>query len=242
MLKRYLPYILMAVALILGIFIHFWASFDHPDSYEIGGFEYISQPDGITCGPTSGLMVLKHYGKDATLEDIKKEAKTQWFNYKGEPVGMTSPDYLAKSLTRLGLPCKQMHGDIRMIKHFISKKRPVIVLVRSGPTTWHYMVAIGYTPDEMVFAEPGSGGRFVTTTQQFEDCWRFKSDMHGRSIKTTCPICGGSGKMFDMDFGPINRCDLCGGTGEQPDYLRNLLLSADVYPNTMIVPGVHIEE
>lgn len=240
-MKKYLKYILAAVVLAGMIVPWLFENYDHPVAHEVNNIEYIEQPDDITCGPTSALMVLKRYGKNVTLDQVKAEAKTQWFTYQGKPIGMTSPDYLARSMTKLGVPSRMRPGTTAKVKHFVSKNRPVIVLVRSSNLTWHYVVVIGYDEHKIVVADPSRGARREMPIQDFESCWAFTTDMDGVPVTNPCGVCAGSGKVFTLDLGPVFLCDVCGGSGRQPDYVGSLLRTADVYPNTMIVPSIHTD-
>lgn len=243
-MRKYLTYILAAVVLAGIIVPWLFEKYDYPPSHEVKNIEYIEQPDDITCGPTSALMVLRRYGKSATLDQVKAEAKTQWFTFHGKPVGMTSPDYVARAMTKLGVPCvmRQGSGTTAKVKHFVSQNRPVIVLVRSSPTTWHFVVVVGYDDNKIVVADPSRGARREMPLQDFESCWAFTTDMDGVPVTSPCGVCAGSGKIFAIDLGPVFVCDVCGGSGRQPDYVGGLIRTADVYPNTMIIPSIHIED
>lgn len=241
-MKKYLTYILAAVVLAGMIVPWLFENYDYPPSHEVKNIEYVEQPDDITCGPTSALMVLRRYGKDVTLDQVKAESKTQWFSYHGKPIGMTSPDYVARSMTKLGVPSRMRPGTMGKLKHYVSKNRPVIVLVRSSNLTWHYVAVIGYDEHKIVVADPSRGARREMPLQDFESCWKFTTDMDGVPVASPCSTCAGSGKIFRLDFGPVFVCDVCAGTGRQPDYVGALLRTADVYPNTMVVPSIDIED
>lgn len=177
-MRKYLL-ISVVVTTILAFVWAFNFPFNHPPSYEVDGFEYIEQPDNITCGPTSTLMLLKRYGKDYTLDEVKDSTKTQWLTYNDQPIGMTSPEYLPIAMTKMGLPSLMLRGDLKRLKYYISQRRPVIVLLRSGELTWHYVVVIGYTEDVIVVADPGWGQRVEMPVENFLGSWSFKTDMRG---------------------------------------------------------------
>jgi predicted double-glycine peptidase len=210
---------------------------EHPPSHKIDGFELISQPDDITCGPTSTLMLLRRYKKNPKFEEVESLTRTKWFEYKGEPVGMTSPDYISVALRKCGVNSRLRRGNIDSLKHYISQDRPCIVLVRSSNTTWHYMVATGYSEKVMLFADPAIGNVRVLTLKDFLGSWNFLTDMDGNDVVGKCSLCGGTGKWMNMPLGPLSRCELCGGTGRKLDFLSSILRAADVYPWTMIVPN-----
>jgi len=236
--------ILLVTLIITTVAAFIWGinwQYSHPESYEVGGFQYIEQPDGITCGPTSVTMLLKRYGKEVTLDEVKKQTKTEWLEYHGEPIGMTSPEYLPIALKHFGIDAKMLRGDLERLKYFVSQDRPPIVLLRSGDTTWHYVVVIGYTSDTIITADPASGSREVMKVEHFQGAWDFKTTMSGRSVVQKCERCGGTGRWLDFDLGPLSRCEFCDGTGISPDTLVMLLKTAEVHPRTMIVPRIHTE-
>tara|TARA_Y100000034_G_scaffold43496_3_gene53075 strand:- start:8202 stop:8834 length:633 start_codon:yes stop_codon:yes gene_type:complete len=156
----------------------------NPEKHSIEDFPLVEQPDQITCGPTSALMLLKYYGNDTiTLEEVKAKSKTHWFDYGGSPIGMTAPDVLAGALAQLGLPCEMMKGSFSNLHYFISKNRPCIVLVRSGEYTWHYVVAIGYDKKCVTVADPGWGKKRFLDRDDFGGAWEFSTDMNGTVSK-----------------------------------------------------------
>lgn len=236
--KQLAKWIMPVVATTLLLAYWFCASnqYDHPETHQIEFTTLVSQPDGITCGPTSTTMVLKRYGKDVKLDDVKAKTKTEWFKYGRQPIGMTSPDMISVAMREFGVPAKMRHGTIKELKYFVSTNRPVIVLVRSGQTTWHYIVIVGYTKDDLTTADPGSGQIEKISLKNFQGAWDFTTDMHGNSTVATCRFCKGSGKVTNIDAGPLTTCPLCEGKGTSPDVLSSLLQVAEVYPKTMIVP------
>jgi hypothetical protein len=209
---------------------------DHPEAYDIHWTEYTVQPDDITCGPTSVYMVLRQYGKRPEFEDVEKATKTKWFMHKGQPIGMTSPEYISVAMNHFGVPARKKYLTFDQLKYHISKDRPVIVLVRSGTMTWHYIVVTGYDTENVTAADPAWGGPRVLPVNDFIKSWNFISDLHGVPIITPCSWCGGSGKWFKADLGPLSVCSFCDGSGVMPDFLGGALRNADVYPMTAIVP------
>jgi len=238
---------MLAAAAILSIYL-FWniGNHEYPSSCELD-FVFIEQPDQITCGPTSATMLLKSYGIDASLEDVKNKTKTEWFKYDGNSIGMTSPEYIPIALKSYGLSARKTRGSLRKVKSLVSQGKPVIVLLRSGLKTWHYVAVIGYDrmptpdPDEyielVVVADPGYGARRQMTAEVFMGSWDFSTNMKGKSMEQKCGVCKGTGKWTESNFGPLSSCEMCSGTGVGTDVLVELLRAAEVYPQTMIVPS-----
>lgn len=238
-MKKKALLILCVVAVASFVLYEFLKPYPHPVAYEIKDFKFLEQPDQITCGPTSATMLLQSYGKDVSLEDVKSVTKTQWFKWKGESIGMTSPDMIAVALNHFGVKSKMRRGDLDQIKHYVSLGRPPVVLVRSGSVYWHYVVVIGYNESEIIIADPGSGKREVMPVEHFLGSWSFKTDMNGKDMTITCNTCNGTGRWMDFDLGPLSRCEVCDGSGRSPDMLVFLLRVGEVYSNTMIVPSIN---
>jgi len=232
-LKKYvLPLILL---ILLGGLFSFQklSQTPAPPKHTIVGFEnyVMEQPDGITCGPTSATMLLHYYSKDVTLDEVKKEALTEWIRFKdGTNFGMTAPDALRVAIHKKGVEARVRRGNIGELKRYVSQNKPVIVLVRSSNTTWHYCVVVGYNEDEVMLADPGYGFIRAINTDRFINCWKFTHDMNGNKCNFECPACGGSGKYFG-----IIQCDICSGKGTL-DPMVLALRAADIHSNTMIVP------
>ncbi len=231
---------MLATCLLASIFSKQIWSYD--PSYEIQGFHYVEQPDGITCGPTSALMLLTRYGKEVTLDQVKEKTITKWFSYDGHDIGMTSPDMIPVALKNFGVPASTKYGNLEKLKYYINQRRPPMVLVRSGYWTWHWIVVIGYDEQNIIVADPGSGIRRVMPSAAFVGAWTFNTDMRGDRMAGACQACGGDGQWLPFEAGPLNRCELCQGTGFKDDLLILALRLAEVHARTMIVPDRPLPE
>lgn len=239
MQKRLRKWVMPIVATIL--LFSCWFSQDnlrhsYPEVSLIAFTILLKQPDSITCGPASTTMVLNRYGIDVELDEVKIKTKTEWFQYGRNPIGMTTPDFICSAMDSFGIPVKSKRGSIDELKYFISSGRPVIVLIRSGQTTWHYVVVVGYTKDAIVIANPSSGEIEMMKIENFMGSWNFTSNMKGVSIVPKCEFCKGDGKITDINVGPLTTCPLCEGRGILPDVLVSFLKLVEIYPKTMIVP------
>lgn len=232
--------IFACLAAILAISNH-WTHTPSVTTFEIRGFEFIPQPDDITCGPTSTLMVLRRFGKHPKFDQIEEQTKTKWFVHDGNPVGMTSPDLIAVAMKHFGVRARLEHLTFDGLRYHVSLKRPVIVLLRSGKTTWHYVVVIGFDPEKIIIADPGSGTRRQINIKSFCSAWNFSTDMEGNSVFDLCPLCNGTGHWLSWNLGPLSQCVLCNGTGRQIDLLGAMIRAADIYPNSAIVPEQSVD-
>ncbi len=241
-MKKFLAIIIIVNAIAIFTFWHWPVSHSYPEGFEISGFNFVTQPDNITCGPTSALMVLQKYNKNVTMEQIRLATKTTWVTYKNSNVGMTSPEYVSRVLKQFGISAHMSHGTIDDLKFFVSQKRPPIVLLRSGKNTWHYVVVIGYSKNQFFIADPGTGFREIIQIEDFKGAWNFQTDMDGKSIVGKCSMCGGTGHIGYFSLGPLTICDSCGGSGKSPDYFGFAVKSAEIKTGTMIVPNKGIFE
>jgi uncharacterized membrane protein YeaQ/YmgE (transglycosylase-associated protein family) len=174
---------LLITVVLTTIAIFVWGinfPYKHDVTFEISGVELIKQPDQITCGPTSALMLLKIYGKDATLKNVSSKMYTEWIKYD-KPIGMTSPDSIPPALAYFGIESRLLSGTLDRLRYFVCKKRPVLVLVRSGETTWHWVMVVGYDEKNIIVADPGRGQRILIKNETFETSWNFTTDFFGNS-------------------------------------------------------------
>lgn len=210
----------------------------YPDFFELNTVHYLEQPDDITCGPTSLVMLLELYGQHHSINEVKQQTKTTWISYAHKNIGMTSPEYIAIAAKQFKVSSHMSHGSLDDLKYFVSQKRPPIVLLRSGKSTWHYVLVIGYTKNIIVVADPGRGAKRVMNVQDFLGAWNFSTNMGGGSIVSKCSICRGSGRIGSINLGPLNICDNCAGSGESPDYVLFAVRAAEISSRTMIVPNI----
>lgn len=206
------------------------------ESYEIQPFSIITQPDSISCGPVSATMVLQKYGKNVTLEEVRKITKTDWITIRGQKIGTTLPDFLMKSMNNFGVQVtKKSNCTLNDLKYYISQNRPPIIIVRTKKFTSHYVVVIGYNKDNFILANP-NGEKEEIKNDILYSAWSFTTDKEGNPVIGTCPLCFGTGNILGINLNPLTFCELCNGTGKMLDITALVHIWADVYPNTMIIP------
>lgn len=214
----------------------------YPPTFEMEGFLLIAQPDSVTCGPTSVVMVLQHYSLDVGVMDAAKLCKTHWYKKDDFEIGGSTPEYVSVALAELGVPNRvERKSSLDRVKQYVSQSRPVIAFVRSGDTSWHYVVVIGYDEKNIIIADPGWGERRVLPNEHFEGAWRFTHDLDGEDKSKPCPVCGGDGKVAEW-AGPFGDCDVCAGTGKRHDWKWFLLEMGEAQGYTIIVPDEPPEE
>lgn len=173
-----------------------------------GKFPNFRQPDDISCGPTSGSMVLKFYGIDAGIGPLKTKAKTQFYSGPGLDgknyrVGMTHPANLRDAIASYGVPCgMNTKASLADLKRCINDGRPCIVLARSGAGPyWHYIVIFGYSAGGSQFkvSDP-SGQVYDIDASRLDKAWTFSHDLNGNDIPDPkCGVCGGDGQMTNLE-------------------------------------------
>jgi len=209
----------------------------YPDRFQIEDFQIIEQPDGISCGPTSAQMVLRHYGHEHSLDEVRKIAQTDWYVQGDHKIGGTTIEFVRRAMNYFGVPSQLLKGNMEKLRAYVSQGLPVIVLVRSGvENSWHYVVVTGYTPETIIVADPGTGHRGEYPNGQFERAWKFTNALwSGQSAMKKCSICSGDGTLIDW-FGPFGYCDNCAGTGLVKDWWWLLMDLSEQSNYLMVVP------
>jgi predicted double-glycine peptidase len=233
--KKWRWVVILAIFLGVTYQIQQFATGSFPPVYEIKNFPLFTQPDGISCGPSSLKMLLEHYGKPLNLDLIRKQTRTDYYIKDDIEIGGTTQEYMTAALEYFDVPATMMTADIDNLKWYVSQGRPPAALVRSGDKYWHWVVVIGYTEDTVITADPGGGKRKVLPTKQFENAWNFTSDLHGRDLTKKCLVCGGSGTINEY-LGPFGICDLCGGLGKLPDWYWILVALGESRGYVIVVP------
>jgi ABC-type bacteriocin/lantibiotic exporter with double-glycine peptidase domain len=152
----------------------------HPSYFMNNFMDLLQQPDDITCGPTSAVMLMRFYGINSSISDVKKKTRTVWYSYDGKDIGMTAPEMIRISLISYGLNAKLNTGNMRDLKNKVSLGKPCIVLVRSWEWGWHYVVVFGYGDGVIYFANPSDGEVDALSYNEFFRAWDWGGDLQGR--------------------------------------------------------------
>lgn len=176
-MKKHL-FLILLMAIFLGLF-----SFQKlnrplaPPTYHIHGFRkfIFAHPDSSICSVT---MLLHYYSKDVTLAEVKKEA-----------VGL-DPDVLRTTLHKFGVESRVYRGTLSQLKKFVATGNPVIVLIRSSNTTWHYCVVYGYDERGVLLGNPSLGNTRYVFNNDFINCWQLSHDIEGKKCDPQADISG----------------------------------------------------
>jgi len=126
------------------------------------------------CGAKALQSILAYYGIEAREDKIMKFAKT---SKKGTPIrGMVT------ATEKFGLKTEIKGMTIKDIKEYIKKDIPVILILQAWTgkkeVDWekdwadgHYVVAIGYTKDKVLFVDPSSFQYTYLKYNELEKRW-----------------------------------------------------------------------
>ena len=131
----------------------------------IPGVAFLPQQDE-TCGPTSLSMLLRFHGKDASVQELQEETRTQGLR------GSLITD-LAQAARRRGVAAEVASLDIHELKLRVVAGEPVILLVDLGMLFWsrpHFLIVYGATP-EGVMAHSGRTEGAVISYGALEKQW-----------------------------------------------------------------------
>lgn len=137
-------------------------------------FPRIQQYRRGVCGQTCLSMILQYFNIKETVKELEENVETE--KEREERDAGLSPESLVKVLSRFKIKSTiKKNPSLEEIKEAIDDDRPVIIELqayyegRDLNTSWedgHYIVAIGYTLDYLIFADPSS---YYKTYLKFEE-------------------------------------------------------------------------
>ena len=144
----------------------------------IRNFPSCKQPGDNECGPVIMSAVLAYYGIDIRVNDLSDMMKTTLRT--GTPIGG-----FKRAAKRFGLEI--LHDgemDLEGIIGWIDDKKPVIMAIQAWPSCetgkkdlnhyWHaghYVAAIGYGKDRIIFEDPVCAVRTYLSFEQVNKRW-----------------------------------------------------------------------
>jgi ATP-binding cassette, subfamily C, bacteriocin exporter len=133
------------------------------------GFEYVRrhfrskvvrQYDVADCGPAALLTVLRHYGGNASLTEVRELTAT---NARG-----TNMFALVEAAAALGLDA---HGAVGTYEELTGETMPAIAHILTEDGLLHYVVVLQISPDDVRIADPARGV-YRLSREQFSKVWR----------------------------------------------------------------------
>jgi ABC-type bacteriocin/lantibiotic exporter with double-glycine peptidase domain len=141
----------------------------------------LRQIDDYDCGVSSAQAILAYYGFD-----FRENQLLDFLDVSKE--NGTTVESLLRLYKKVGLQVVARNGlTIDNLKVCIDKGYPVQLLVQAwaeDPLTvdWtkeengHYVVAVGYTGDTIVFEDPSTFGRAILTREALMERWHCRDD------------------------------------------------------------------
>lgn len=119
-------------------------------------FPLVKQRELSDCGPSSLLMVLKYYGGDYPLEELKRLSHTD--------KNGTSAYLLKEAAREVGLDAEVVKGDI---KNLNTKDLPIIAHIKYQNNFEHFLVIykIDKAKDYLLIADPARGKRAISKVE-----------------------------------------------------------------------------
>ncbi|HTW96438.1 MAG TPA: cysteine peptidase family C39 domain-containing protein [Candidatus Methylomirabilis sp.] len=153
---------------------------------KISEFPCLNQVYDYDCGAKATEAVLAYYGQDVDEQTVMKMAGTT--SRYGTPL-----KGIERTLRHFGLKLESKKMTIRVLKKYLDREIPVIILLQAWPANlkqkidwknwWqdgHYVVAIGYDKKKIYFEDPMCNMRTYLTFKELQDRWH---DVLGREKK-----------------------------------------------------------
>jgi ABC-type bacteriocin/lantibiotic exporter with double-glycine peptidase domain len=126
-------------------------------------FPELRQAYEYDCGASALQSILAYYGIDIREELIMKYLKTNLRNG-------TSINNITKVLKKFNLKFESRKMTILEIKNYINKKIPVLILIKAWDDD-HWVVAIGYDKERIIFEDPYLLKRTFLKNEEFLKRW-----------------------------------------------------------------------
>ncbi|MGE3275949.1 MAG: C39 family peptidase [Vicinamibacterales bacterium] len=127
---------------------------------------YLAQPEAL-CGGAAVAMVMRYWGDD----NVYPDDFAPLLDRAAEGI---HADMLARSVRQRGWTALEMGGPAAtpaLLQRHLSRGRPVVALVRVAPETYHFVVVVGWTADEVVLHDPARAPYRRLSPGEFEREW-----------------------------------------------------------------------
>lgn len=168
-------------------------------------FPELRQVYNYDCGASAFQQVLVYYGIEKREDELIKQLQTT----KTEYIEHGTKLYKMKSVAEYyGLETEVKNGvSIEEVVQMINKKIPVILLIQawrdfSDDVDWkndfndgHYVVAIGYNDNCIIFEDPSSFTRTYLSKEELKERWHDLGDDEKTHVHHTAVIIYGTPKF-----------------------------------------------
>jgi len=128
---------------------------------------YVTQTPEL-CGGAAVAMVLRYWGqREVFAEDF---AALVVPSERGIPTGALVAAVRDRAWQAVVLPVTDDTGHAR-IRTEVAQGRPLIALIEVAPRTYHYVVIVGATGDQVVLHDPARAPFRVLTWAEFDRAW-----------------------------------------------------------------------
>ena len=126
---------------------------------------YLSQTEDL-CGGAAIAMVLRYWGD----RRVHPEDFSALIDRSASGI---RTDALAADVSRRGWQAFPLAADAsgEGISTQVDHGRPVVALIAISPTRFHYVVIVGWTPEQVIAHDPASAPFRVMATADFERAW-----------------------------------------------------------------------
>lgn len=155
---------LCCVVLAAAQTLHLQAQGEGPAPLSLIDVPFIAQSEAL-CGGAAAAMVLRYWGE----RGVSAEAFAHLVDRSAAGI---RTDALIGDLRRRGWIANGMEGDEAAIQTELSRGRPVMTLVEDRPSTFHYVVIVGWHERGVVFHDPARAPFRVMSTGEFTRRWR----------------------------------------------------------------------
>ena len=136
---------------------------DSPAPLSLLDVPFISQSEAL-CGGAAAAMVLRYWGE----REVTAEAFAHLVDRSAAGI---RTDALTGELVRRGWTAIGVAGSEASLRAELTRGRPVLTLIEDRPSTFHYVVVLGWHDRGVVFHDPARGPFVVMSTSAFEERW-----------------------------------------------------------------------
>ena len=124
---------------------------------------YVAQSEAL-CGGAAAAMVLRYWGE----RGVDAEDFSPLLNARHDGI---ETRVLVDALVTRGWRALPFSGTTASVTHHVSRKRPMIALIRVAPGRFHYVVVIEINDVDVVYHDPAGRPFQTMAVSAFDDAW-----------------------------------------------------------------------